>query len=117
MRDRSARGRSTPTSRPTEGDYARRLRPLIPFAIPLAAIYVIEAFVAPAPWIRIALRTLPILPIAVWTLWFDRSRPFEQSSPALRTIGRFLLLLLVMAFSILVLGLGLNWLYDPARVL
>ena len=72
---------------------------------------------APAPWVRIALRTLPILPIGVWTLWFDRSRPFEHRSPALRTIGRFLLLLLVMAFAILVLGLGLNWLYDPGRVL
>jgi hypothetical protein len=78
---------------------------------------VIEAFIAPAPSIRVALRTMPILPIAVWTLWFDGSRPFQRRPPAIRTIGRIALLLVVMAFAFVVLGLGLNWLYDPTRVL
>jgi hypothetical protein len=34
----------------------------------------------------------------------------------IRSAGRALLLILVMAFVIAVLGLGLNWLYDPNRV-
>jgi hypothetical protein len=84
--------------------------------IALATLYVIAAFVAPDPILRILLRSLPFLPVAVWTLWFDRSRPLEHQSPLVRLGGRALLLLAVMALVIVVLGLGLNWLYDPQRV-
>ena len=87
------------------------------FAIPLAALYVIEAFIAPNPLVRIVLRTLPMLPVALWTLWFDRSRPFERQSPAIRLGARLALLILVMAFAVALLGIGLNWLYDPNRVI
>jgi hypothetical protein len=82
----------------------------------VAALYVIAAFAAPSPLLRIALRCAPILPLAIWTIWFDRSRPLEHHPPMIRSAGRALLLILVMAFVIAVLGLGLNWLYDPNRV-
>jgi len=85
------------------------------FAIPLAALYVIEAFIVPNPLARIVLRSLPVLPVAIWTLWFDRSRPLESRAPAIRRAGRVALLLLVMAFAVALLGIGLNWLYDPSR--
>jgi hypothetical protein len=88
---------------------------VLAIAIPLAAVYVIEAFTASSPMLRIVLRCLPVLPVAVWTLWFDRSRPFQRRAPAVRSGGRVLLLLLVMAFAIAVLGIGLNWLYDPGQ--
>jgi uncharacterized iron-regulated membrane protein len=65
--------------------------------------------------VRIVLRSLPVLPLAIWTLWFDRSRPFERWAPAIRRAGRVALLLVVMAFAVALLGLGLNWLYDPGR--
>ena len=87
------------------------------FALTLAAFYVIEAFVAPNPLVRVVLRSLPVLPVAVWTLWFDRSRPFEQQTAAIRITARVTLLFLVMAFAVALLGVGLNWLYDPARVI
>jgi hypothetical protein len=61
------------------------------------------------------LRSLPVLPVAIWTLWFDRSRPFERHAPAIRWAGRAALLLVVMAFAVALLGIGLNWLYDPGR--
>jgi len=61
------------------------------------------------------LRSLPVLPVAVWTLWFDRSRPLESQAPAIRRAGRVALLLVVMAFAVALLGIGLNWLYDPGR--
>ncbi len=35
----------------------------------------------------------------------------------IRVAGRILLLVLVMAFAIVLLGVGLNWLYDPIRVI
>jgi hypothetical protein len=63
------------------------------------------------------LRSAPVLPVAIWTLWFDRSRPFEGRPVAVRRSGRVALLVLVMAFAIAILGLGLNWLYDPNRVI
>jgi hypothetical protein len=85
--------------------------------IALAGFYVIEAFIAPNPLLRIVLRSLPVIPVAIWTLWFDRSRPFERQRPILRVAGRILLLFLVIAFAVAVLGIGLNWLYDPNRVL
>jgi hypothetical protein len=86
-------------------------------AIAVAALYVIVAFVAPNPLVRVVLRSLPVFPVAVWTLWFDRSRPFEQQTAAIRITARVALLILVMAFAFALLGIGLNWLYDPARVI
>lgn len=111
MRNRSPRGSSTRTSRRTSRLHA----PLLVVLIPVAGFYVIEAFIAPSPLLRIVLRSLPVFPVAIWTLWFDRSRPFERQAPAIRRIGRVGLLLLVMTFAVALLGLGLNWLYDPAR--
>jgi hypothetical protein len=115
MRSRSPRGSSTPTSRLTN-----RLHGTLPLAvvvvlIPVAGFYVIEAFVAPNPLVRIVLRSLPVLPVALWTLWFDRSRPLERQPPAFRLAGRVALLFVVMAFAVALLGIGLNWLYDPGR--
>jgi len=37
---------------------------------------------------------------------------FEGRGPLM-----ILLLVLVMAFAVAILGIGLNWLYDPARVI
>jgi hypothetical protein len=117
MRSRSAAGSSTPTSKRTELVRDPRALILLAILIPLAAIYVIEAFTAPSPILRIVLRTTPVLPVAVWTLWFDRSRPFEERPPTIRLSGRLVLLVLIMAFAVAVLGIGLNWLYDPNRVI
>jgi len=90
---------------------------LVIAAIALGALYVIVAFFAPSPLVRIVLRSLPVLPVAIWTLWFDRSRPFERQAAPIRIVGRIGLLLLAMALVIALLGLGLNWIYDPNRVL
>ena len=115
MRSRSPHGSSTRTSRLT----SRLPRPLLiavgVVLVPVAGFYVIEAFTASNPLVRIVLRSLPVLPVAIWTLWFDRSRPFERQAPAIRRVGRVGLLLAVMIFGVVVLGIGLNWLYDPAR--
>ena len=81
-----------------------------------ATLYVIAAFAAPDPILRIVLRSLPFLPVTVWTLWFDGSRPLEHRRTVVRWGGRLVLLLGVMVLVILVLGLGLNWLYDPQRI-
>ena len=86
-------------------------------AITLGALYVVEAFTFPNPIVRIMLRSVPVLPVAIWTLWFDRSRPFRGRRPAIQLAGRVALLLLVMTFAIALLGFGLNWLYDPNRVM
>jgi hypothetical protein len=117
MRNRSAAGSSTPTSKPTDRLRDPRAVVLIAILIPFAAIYVIEAFTAPSPVLRVVLRSVPVLPVAIWTLWFDQSRPFEQRPPAIRLSGRLALLALVMAFAVALLGFGLNWLYDPNRVI
>ena len=85
--------------------------------MPVAAVYVIEAFTAPSPLLRIVLRCVPVLPVAIWLLWFDRSRPFERRTVAIRWTGRLALLVVVMAFAVALLGLGLNWIYDPNRVI
>ena len=117
MRSRSPRGSSTPTSRLTSRLHGPLLLAVVVVLIPLAGFYVIEAFIAPDPLVRIGLRSLPVLPVAIWTLWFDRSRPFERQAPAIRRSVRVALLLVVMAFAVAVLGIGLNWLYDPNRVI
>jgi len=83
----------------------------------VAGFYVIEAFVAPNPLLRIVLRSLPVLPVAIWTLWFEKSRPLEGRGPLIRVAGRIVLLVLVMVFAVAILGIGLNWLYDPNRVI
>jgi len=115
MRNRSPRGSSTRTSRLTSRLHGPFLIAVVVVLIALAGFYVIEAFIAPNPMLRIVLRSLPVLPVAIWTLWFDRSRPFEREAPVIRRVGRAALLLLVMAFAIALLGVGLNWLYDPGR--
>lgn len=117
MRSKSAAGSSTPTSKRTERLRDPRFLLLAAVLIPIAGIYVIEAFTAPSPVVRIVLRTMPVLPVAIWTLWFDRSRPFERRPPRIRLSGRLALLVLVMAFAVALLGFGLNWLYDPSRVI
>src|SRR6266550_4544971 len=117
MRSRSPRGSSTPTSRLTSRLHGPLLIAVGVILIAIAGFYVIEAFVAPNPLLRIVLRSLPVLPVAIWTLWYDTSRPFERAQPMIRVAGRILLLVLVMAFAIVLLGVGLNWLYDPIRVI
>ena len=116
MRSRSPRGSSTPTSRLTSRLHRPLLFAVVAILIVLAGFYVIAAFAAPSPIVRIVLRSIPVLPVAVWTLWFDRARPFKRQPPALRKVGRLALLLVVMAFAVVLLGIGLNWLYDPSRV-
>ncbi len=86
-------------------------------ATPVAAVYVFESFLNPNPILRIVLRTLPVLPAAIWTLWFDRSRPLEGASDTVRLAGRIALLVIIMAFAIALLGFGINWLYDPNRII
>ena len=113
MRSKSPAGSSTPTSKRTERLRDPRVLALVAILVPAAFVYVIEAFTAPNPIVRIVLRSLPVLPVAIWTLWFDRSRPFERQAPAIRRAGRVALLLVVMAFAVALLGIALNWLYDP----
>ncbi len=115
MRSKSLRGSSTPTSRLTNRPHGPLLSAVVVILIALAGFYVIAAFVAPNPLVRIVLRSLPALPVAIWTLWFDRSRPFRRQRPAIRLAGRVALLLVVMAFAVALLGIALNWLYDPGR--
>src|SRR3989442_4832923 len=117
MKSRSARGSSTPTWRRTSPLRGVILLAIVVILIPVAGLYVIEAFIAPNPLVRIVLRSLPVLPIAIWTLWFENSRPLEQQRPAIRLAGRTLLLVLVMVFAVAILGIGLNWLYNPDRFL
>jgi hypothetical protein len=115
MRSRSPRGSSTPTSRLTSRLHGPILIAVVAVLIVLAGFYVIESFIAPSPLLRVVLRSLPVLPVAVWTLWFERSRPLEGQRPVIRAGGRIVLLVLVMAFAVAILGIGLNWLYDPGR--
>ena len=117
MRSRSARGSSTPTSKRTDRLHGPLLLAVVVILIGVAGFYVIQAFFAPSPLLRIVLRSIPVLPVAVWALWYEKSRPFERRRPLIRAAGRVLLLLLVMAFAVAVLGIGLNWIYDPSRVI
>ncbi len=114
MRSRSAAGSSTPTSKRTERLRDPRFFVFVAVLIPVAGIYVIEAFVARDPLLRIVLRSLPVLPVA---MWFDRSRPFVGRPAVVRLSGRLALLVLVMGFAVAILGIALNWLYDPNRVI
>ena len=117
MRSRSAAGSSTPTSRRTRHLSFPSFVVLAALLIPVVGFYVIEAFTAPSPLLRIVLRSAPVLPVAIWTLWFDRSRPFKQRPLTVRLSARLVLLVLVLAFAVALLGFGLNWLYDPNRVI
>ena len=117
MRSKSPRGSWTPTSRLTNRPHGLLLFAVGVILIALAGLYVIAAFVAPSPIVRIVLRSFPVLPVAIRTLWFDRSRPFRRKRPAIRLAGRVALLLVVMAFAVALLGIGLNWLYDPTQVI
>jgi hypothetical protein len=83
---------------------------------PIAGLYIIDSFVYPNPLVRIALRSAPVLPAAIWTLWIDPSRPFRSWPSPARLITRVLLLAAIMAFAVAVLGVFINWLYDPSRV-
>src|SRR3984893_18909147 len=113
MRSRSPRGSSTLTSRLTSRLHGPLLIAVVGVLTVLAGFYVIEAFIAPSPLLRIVLRSLPVLPVAIWTLWFDRSRPFERRAPVIRRGGRVRLLLGVMGFSVALLGVGLNLALHP----
>ena len=117
MKSRSPHGSSTRTSKLTDRLHGPLLIPIAAVLIPIAGFYVIEAFIAPSPLVRIVLRSLPVIPVAIWTLWFDRSRPFEGQAPPLRLAGRLALLIVATAFAVALLGIGLNWLYDPDRVI
>src|SRR5437868_9061331 len=64
MKSRSPRGSSTPTSRLTSRLHGPLLLAVAVVLIPLAGFYVIEAFIAPNPLVRIGLRSLPALPVA-----------------------------------------------------
>ncbi|HYM50543.1 MAG TPA: hypothetical protein VET65_08200 [Candidatus Limnocylindrales bacterium] len=84
---------------------------------PVAGLYVFLSFTHPDPGARILLRALPILPMAVWTLWFDAARPWRSAPLGLRIGARLLALLGIMTIAVGLLGLGLNWIYDPSRIL
>jgi hypothetical protein len=83
-----------------------------------SAVYVYASFFSASPAVRLSLRTLPVAPAAVWTLWFDRSRPFERWPPRLRMAARVGVLVAVMALALAVLGFFLDLLYarNPAWV-
>ncbi|MDQ6712687.1 MAG: hypothetical protein M3Z28_05795, partial [Candidatus Dormibacteraeota bacterium] len=80
----------TRTSRLTSQLHGPLLLAVVVVLIPLAGFYVIEAFVAPNPLVRLVLRSLPVLPVAIWTLWYEKSRPFEEQQPMIRFAGRML---------------------------
>ena len=89
---------------------------LIPVYLLGAAVgsfYLYQAFLGLNPTMRVTLRTVPVLPLAIWTLWFDAARPFNTVARPVRIAGRVVLLLAVMTLALLVLGIGLNQLYDP----
>lgn len=91
--------------------------PLVLILAPIAFLYVFLSFTALSQDARIILRSAPVLPLAIWTLWLDRQRPFEGLSPWRRLAARVLSLLGIMALTVALLGVALNWLYDPSRAL
>jgi len=88
------------------------LLPLPPVAV--ACVYV--AFFFPHPDVRIVLRSAPVVPFAIWAVFLDPRRPLRTAPAALRLVGQAVLLVATLLFAVLVLGLGLNWVFDPARV-
>jgi hypothetical protein len=116
MKSRSAPGSWKPTSKRISHLSRRQWIVLALIATPIAGLYVIESFIDPHPLVRIVLRTAPVLPAAIWTLWFDPARPLENRSPIIRDVARLGLLVLILVFAVAVLGFGLNWLYDPNRI-
>lgn len=82
----------------------------------IAGVYVYASFFSAIPALRLSLRTLPVAPAAVWTLWFDGSRPFERWPPRLRMATRVGVLVAVMALALVVLGFFLDLVYarNPA---
>jgi hypothetical protein len=84
--------------------------------VPLAAAYVYAAFLFPQPDVRIVLRSAPVVPFAIWAVFLDPRRPLRTAPAALRLVGQAVLLVATLLFAVLVLGLGLNWVFDPARV-
>jgi hypothetical protein len=83
---------------------------------PVAAAYVYVAFFFPQPDVRIVLRSAPVVPFAIWAVFLDPRRPLRTAPAALRLVGQAVLLVATLLFAVLVLGLGLNWVFDPARV-
>ncbi len=82
----------------------------------MAAAYVYLAFFFPQPEVRIVLRSAPVVPFAIWAVFLDPRRPLRTAPPARRLVGQAVLLVATLVFAVLVLGLGLNWIFDPARV-
>jgi len=82
----------------------------------VAAAYVYLAFFFPQPEVRIVLRSAPVVPFAIWAVFLDPRRPLRTAPPARRLVGQAVLLVATLVFAVLVLGLGLNWIFDPARV-
>ena len=88
---------------------------LLPLA-PVAVAYVYVAFFFPHPDVRIVLRSAPVVPFAIWAVFLAPRRPLRTAPAALRLVGQAVLLVATLLFAVLVLGLGLNWVFDPARV-
>ncbi len=88
---------------------------LVPLAV-IGAGYVYLAFAFPQPDVRILLRTAPVLPFAIWAIFFDPRRPLRTAPPGRRLVGQTVLLVATLVFAVLVLGLGLNWVFDPRRI-
>ncbi len=82
----------------------------------MAAAYVYVAFFYPEPDVRIVLRTLPVVPFAIWAVYFDPRRPLRTVPLAARLVGQAVLLVATVLFAALVLGLGLNWIFDPRHI-
>ena len=76
-----------------------------------------QSFFFTDPGLRILLRTIPVLPFATWTIFFDAKRPLRKVSGVVGVCSRVLLVAATMAFAALVLGLALNWVYDPNHVM
>jgi hypothetical protein len=83
---------------------------------PVATAYVYAAFLLPQPNVGIVLRTLPVVPFAIWVTFYDRNPPWQKAPKVLQLAGRLVLLIGTVAFAALVLGFGLNWVFDANRV-
>src|SRR5438067_13597004 len=106
MRSRSPHESSTLTSRLTSRLQGPLVVAIVVVLIPIAGFYVIEAFLAPNPLLRIELRSLAVLPVAIWTLWFEKSRALEGRRLMIRVVGGLVLFVMVMAFAVGILVIG-----------